>query len=63
MKNEMTRVTFDIPTIKHKKLKALAALSGKSMRSIILEAIECTTSDHVPNEETIKAIQDAKRSS
>ena len=48
MKNEMTRVTFDIPTIKHKKLKALAALSGKSMRSIILEAIECTTSDHVP---------------
>lgn len=60
MKNEITRITFDIPTEKHKELKALAVLSGKSMRSIILEAIECAISSHIPNEETIKAIQDAK---
>ena len=34
-----TRITFDIPTVDHKKLKVLAALEGKSMREILIEII------------------------
>jgi hypothetical protein len=62
-----TRVTVDIPTIDHKKLKMLAAYHGKSMREIFVELIErgldhyeeCTQS-HVPNEVTKKAIENAR---
>ena len=61
MKNETTKVTFDIPKAHHKKLKANAASSGKSMKSIMLDALECATSFHMPNEKTIKAILDAKK--
>lgn len=35
-----TRVTVDIPTVDHKKLKILAAYHGKSMREIFVELIE-----------------------
>ncbi len=41
MKNreELSRITIQIPKTEHKRLKARAALSGKSMREIILELI------------------------
>lgn len=39
-RNELTRITIDIPKINHKKLKATALLMEKSMREIVLEAIE-----------------------
>jgi len=69
-KSELSRITVDIPKIDHKKLKAMAANLGVSMREIILESIkerlaaqgqddECPY-NHVPNEETIKAIKRAK---
>ena len=59
-----TRVTVDIPTIDHKKLKMLAAYHGKSMREIFVELIEhglkhyeeCPE-DHTPNEVTKKALE------
>ena len=35
-----TRVTVDIPTVDHKKLKMLAAYHVKSMREIFAELIE-----------------------
>jgi len=60
-KSESTRITFDIPLEKHKELKTLAAVSGKSMRVIFLEALECATSSHMPNEETRKVIKEAKQ--
>lgn len=62
-----TRVTVDIPTVDHKKLKMLAAYHGKSMREIFVELIErgleqyqeCLE-DHTPNEETKKALESVK---
>ncbi len=62
-----TRVTVDIPTIDHKKLKMIAAYHGKSMREIFVELIErgleyyqeCSES-HIPNEVTGKALEDVK---
>ena len=62
-----TRVTVDIPTVDHKKLKMLAAYHGKSMREIFVELIErglehyqeCPDG-HIPNETTKKAIEDTE---
>ena len=59
-----TRVTVDIPTVDHKRLKMLAAYHGKSMREIFVELIEggleeyreCPE-DHTPNEVTKKALE------
>jgi hypothetical protein len=63
-----TRVTVDIPTVDHKKLKMLAAFYGKSMREIFVELIErgldqyaeCSES-HEPNEITKKALENVKK--
>jgi hypothetical protein len=62
-----TRVTVDIPTVNHKKLKLLAAYHGKSMREIFVELIErgletyqeCSL-DHTPNAVTQKAIENIR---
>ncbi len=62
-----TRVTVDIPTDDHKKLKMLAAFHGKSMREIFIELIEhglehyqeCPE-NHTPNEVTKKALESVK---
>lgn len=66
-KVENTRVTVDIPTIDHKKLKMLAAFHGKSMRELFIELIEhglehyqeCPES-HELNKVTKKALEDVK---
>ena len=62
-----TRVTVDIPTTDHKKLKMLAAFHGKSMREIFVELIEhglehyqeCPE-NHEPNKITRKALEGVK---
>lgn len=66
-KNEITRLSLDLPTKAHKELKTLAALTGKSIRDLFIEAIpwiketnECHLSKHIPNKETIKAIKDVE---
>ena len=59
-----TKITVDIPTVDHKKLKMLAAYHGKTMREIFVELIEhglehyqeCPE-DHTPNEMTKKALE------
>lgn len=59
-----TRVTVDIPTVNHKKIKMIAAYYGKSMKEIFIEMIErglesykeCPL-DHTPNAITKKAIE------
>lgn len=56
-KKELSRITIDIPVSDHKKLKALAAVLGKSMRDIVIDSI----SNHLntikkPNKETLEAI-------
>ncbi len=62
-----TRVTVDIPTVDHKKLKMLAAYHGKSMRTIFVELIErgleeyqACPKNHTPNEITKKALENVK---
>lgn len=71
IKNEISRITIDMPFLEHKRLKTIAAISGKSMREIVLEFIdhglahyqhqeECPYA-HVPNKETIQAIKDSKK--
>lgn len=70
-KNEITRITIDMPKLEHKKLKALAAITGKSMREMVLEFIDSGLSQyqkaeacpysHKPNKETIEAIKRSKK--
>ena len=71
MKNELSRITIDIPTNLHKKFKALAAHEGKTMREMVVEYIsdqlstdhtiqECQLS-HIPNAKTRKAIENTKK--
>ncbi len=36
----LSRITIDLPQEEHKRLKALAALQGKSLKEVILESIE-----------------------
>lgn len=51
-KNDLSRITIDIPKEDHKRLKALAALEGKSMREIIIESIEERIAGSAPFEES-----------
>jgi len=39
MKNKPARFTIDIPSTDHKRLKALAALHGKTMRELVMQSI------------------------
>lgn len=63
-----TRVTFDIPTVDHKKLKMLAAHQGVTMREIFVTLIEhgleeyrkCPYS-HVPNADTLETIENIEK--
>ena len=57
IKNDISRITIDMPIADHKKLKAISALLGKSMRELVIESIR----EHLykyPNKETLKAIND-----
>ena len=62
-----TRITVDIPTADHKKLKMLAAFHSKSMREVFIELIEhglehyqeCPE-NHEPNAATRKALENVR---
>ena len=64
-RNEFSRIIIEMPKEQHRKLKARAAMLGKSMKDIILESLqateECLQNDHYPNKTTIKAIENAKK--
>ena len=63
-KSDLSRITIDIPKESHRKLKAMAALLGKSMREIIIESIEERLyGSHSPNKETKKAIEEVEQGS
>lgn len=56
-KSHLSRMTIDVPEEDHKRLKALAAVLGKSMREIVIEWIhEHLYSSNTPNAETLDAI-------
>lgn len=39
-KNELARITIDLPLNLQKKLKAISAINGISMREIVIRSIE-----------------------
>jgi len=50
---DISRITIDLPAASHKRLKALAAVLGKSMREIVIESIEEHLADFsMPNKKT-----------
>ncbi len=58
----LSRMTLDIPAEDHKRLKALAAVLGKSMREIVAEWIHGNLySENTPNAETLKAIENIEK--
>jgi predicted DNA-binding protein len=57
-RSHLSRMTIDIPEEDHKRLKALAAVLGKSMREIVMDWIhDHLYSSNTPNVETLKAIK------
>jgi len=62
-KNNLSRITIDVPKNYHRKLKSIAALTGKSMKDIVMQAIEsideeCLYSNHSVNKKTLKVLED-----
>jgi hypothetical protein len=57
-KSHLSRMTLDLPEEDHKRLKALAAILGKSMREIVSNWIhEHLYNTNLPNKETLQAIE------
>lgn len=55
---DLSRITIDIPKESHKRLKAMAAILGKSMREIVIESIEKNLyNPKIPNKQTLRAIK------
>lgn len=56
---DLSRLTFELPAVDHKKLKAIAALAGISLKDLILNCLkENLLSENVPNEETIRVFKE-----
>ncbi len=56
-KKELSRITIDMPIADHKRLKAVAAILGKSMRDVVIDSIkEHLHQVKIPNKKTLKAI-------
>ena len=65
-KDNLSRLTIDIPKRHHIKLKSIALITEKSMREIIIDAIEsiditCLSSSHLPNKKTLKSIDNIEK--
>jgi len=61
-KSHMSRMTIDVPEEDHKRLKALAAVLGKSMREIVTEWIhDHLYSSNTPNSKTLDAIKQIEK--
>ena len=59
---DLARLTIDIPKKTHKRLKAIAAFQGKSMREYVNELIaKDIYSKKIPNKKTLDAISDVEK--
>ncbi len=58
-----TRFTFELPIVDHKRLKAIAALDGVSLKDLILTCIkdDLLSEENIPNEETIRVFKDTDK--
>lgn len=61
---EKTRISIEMPKIEHKKLKALAAFEGVSLKELFLDCIREryfeTHEKKEPNNETLKVIKETE---
>ena len=61
IKNDIARMTIDIPQKTHTQLKTLSALLGKSMKELVIESIDGYIHNlKTPNKTTIKAIKETE---
>ncbi len=61
-KRDLFRITIDIPSEDHKRLKTLAVITGKSMRERVAEWIHGKLySRNTPNATTLKALDSIKK--
>jgi len=61
--NEISRIIIELPKAQHRKLKSFAAMHGKSMRQIILEALEAQDiplTNKVKTKKTTKSLKKLK---
>lgn len=57
--HDHARMTIDMPFKEHKKLKAMAALMGLSLKDLVLNCLrDHLLSDNEPNDETLKAFKE-----
>ena len=58
--SDHARMTLDLPVQEHKKLKAMAAFMGVSLKELVLTCVRenLLGSVNKPNEETIKAFKE-----
>lgn len=62
MATEMTRMSIDIPTKDHRRLKMLANAEGLTIREVVLTLLEPVLHPQkIPNKTTKKAMQDARK--
>lgn len=60
--HEHSRMTIDLPTEVHKKLKAMAAFMGMTLKDLVLNCLtDHLLSENEPNEETLKAFKETDR--
>lgn len=58
--SKVRRMSIDVPEKDHRKLKAMAAMRGTSMKVILLECVEMVIySDNEPNALTKKILDEA----
>ena len=57
---DLSRLTIDISKKTHTRLKAMAALQGKSMREYVSDLIRKAVYNKIPNQETLQAIADVE---
>ena len=55
------RITLDLPSREHKKLKTTATLLGLSMKDIVMLSLEELYKNEAFNKQTQKAIGDAEK--
>jgi hypothetical protein len=56
--HDHARMTIDMPFEEHKKLKAMAAFMGVTLKELVLSCLrDHLLSDNEPNDETLKAFK------
>lgn len=58
---ENARMTIDMPVEEHKRLKAMAAFMGMTLKDLVLNCLrDHLLSDNEPNDETLKAFKETE---